>query len=193
MITLRFLSVVTIEKLTDDSHIVESWLYKFILADKGKNYMTLVNPNSPRKMNRVFRSNQLTNQEKEQIEFSDLRKIKKYEAESGINQPLMEAGLEKIKEWTTDFEDGKSINSDTKKMMNDGKLLKRYRTCQAFFFHLAMIMLSSYIGIMFIGWIHINVQRNEYGVSVVDNASIWTRLAGLVTSIGCIIFKAVRR
>lgn len=108
----------------------------------------------------------LTNQDKEMIDFSQLRALKHKEVELQHSEPLMmkyvkktgiNRGINKLKDWTNDFDDGESINSETKKKLENGEYLKRYRSCQAFFFHFAMMLISCYVGVMFVGWIHISV------------------------------------
>ena len=89
------------------------------------------------------------------------------------------------------MEDGVSMNSENKKKITAGQLEKRYKSCQAFFFHIAMMLLSAYIGVMFIGWIHIKVERSESTLSVQDNASIWSRLVGVGGALVCLIVKTI--
>lgn len=128
-----------------------------------------------------------------------MRELKNKEIQGNHSEPIVmkyvkktvAMPIDKLKNWTNDFDDGESINSDTKKKLAAGIYLKRYRSCQAFFFHFAMILLSCYIGVMFVGWIHIKITQSESGLAVVDNASIWSRLGGLAGAIVCIIIKAV--
>lgn len=127
--------------------------------------MTLTNKEQmPRAKKERFQD--LTNQDKEMIDFSQLRALKHKEVELQHSEPLMmkyvkktgiNRGINKLKDWTNDFDDGESINSETKKKLENGEYLKRYRSCQAFFFHFAMMLISCYVGVMFVGWIHISV------------------------------------
>jgi hypothetical protein len=48
----------------------------------------------------------------------------KYVKKTGINR-----GIDKLKDWTHDFDDGESINSETKQKLETGQYLKRYRSC----------------------------------------------------------------
>lgn len=68
--TLTFLCVMTKNDLNEDSYIVEGWLYRFILPHKGRSYMTLTNKKSQPKFKGKKRFTDLTNLEKELIDFS---------------------------------------------------------------------------------------------------------------------------
>jgi hypothetical protein len=67
---------VTKNDLNEESFIVEGWLYKFILPYKERSYMALTKTKKSPALKNKTRFNELTNAEKELVDFTQLRKMK---------------------------------------------------------------------------------------------------------------------
>ena len=77
MIALRFLCFVDRKDLEMEEYAIESKIYSFIIPHEGRKYMTLVGEESiDRLIKKKNRLADLNQQEKELIEFSDLRQLK---------------------------------------------------------------------------------------------------------------------
>ena len=59
----------------------------------------------------------------------------------------------------------------------------RFRSRQAFFFHLFMTMLGAYTAVIFTSWIHITIDDINTGTETYDNTSIWARFIAVTLGV----------
>lgn len=138
----------------------------------------------------------LNERERELIDFSTLRRLKNEEeviegdTYLGIDFKTLKTPFLLKSILKDNRQPGQEVSLETK---GEG-VRKSYRSFQAFFFLMALSLFSCFAGVMFIGWIHINLDADtsDTGVAAIDDASIWVRSVAIFVALLVVAVKAVR-
>lgn len=167
IVVLCFLCVVTKRDAKKYSYYIESWLYFFILREVGNDYMKYAP--KKKKSGGLKKSSKRGFRGTSQIESSGT------EREGNISQVFRDIANKQVV---------RKLAVGTYKIPDDFYPDRvRFRSRQAFFFHLLMTLLGAYTAVIFTSWIHITIDDIQTGTESYDNTSIWARFAAIALGI----------
>lgn len=187
---LAFLCIVTKKDAKTYSYYAESWLYFFILREVGNSYMKY----APKKKGVGGVKG------KGEDEKNGKDKRKKVRGKKNFR------GVEISRAGARDEEDENGLGGVLRDIANQDVVRKtavgtykipddfypdrvKFRSKQAFFFHLLMTLLGAYCAVIFTSWINITVSDIRTGTESYDNTSIWARFVGITLGV---IFSSVK-
>ena len=184
---LSYICFTTKSDLENDEYIIEPFVYKYVLSEEGRDYILRRDKN---KVLTTKKLSKMTPRDVELVDFKQLRALKV--AQTRPKSYLgIDINLDKLGKSLSgpDYRNAASLPHTE----NGTNILKSYRSHQAFWFHAVMALFSCYAGVMFIGWIHIDVNQNIISeLPKIDDVSIWVRFIALTLSLLSIIFKSVK-
>ena len=176
-IMFLFLCVMTKKDAKKYSYYVESWFYFFVLREVGNSYMKYApkRPIASRPNNKRI------------VEMDDLSKKEDEGEEAGGGN------LERVMRDIVDNQVVRKLAAGNYMIPNDFNPDRvRFRSKQAFFFHLLMSLFGAYTAVIFTSWIHITIDDVTTGADVYDNTSLWSRFIGILLGILLSMIKVFR-
>lgn len=169
-----FLCIMTKKDAKKYNYYVESWFYFFVLREVGNTYMRY----APKYQ--ADRRKRIREQEVELQEASGKDALK----QSGVSRVMREIVEKNVV---------RKLAVGTYKIPNDFDPNRvKFRSKQAFFFHLLMSLFGAYTAVIFTSWIHITVNDITIGNEVYDNTSIWARFVAVTFGILFSMVKVFR-
>lgn len=169
-----FLCVMTKKDAKKYNYYVESWFYFFVLREVGNTYMRY----APK-----FKIDRRKRLQEQEVELQELA------GKDGPKQPSVSRVMREIVEKNV----VRKLAVGTYKIPNDFDPNRvKFRSKQAFFFHLLMSLFGAYTAVIFTSWIHITVADISTGTEVYDNTSIWARFVAVTFGILFSMVKVFR-
>jgi hypothetical protein len=166
-VTFVFLCALTKKDAKKFSYYVESWFYYFVLREVGNSYMKYHPKNKKRK-----------------------GKLGESKITAPVELKNNNNGLDEVFRQIVDKNVVRKMAAGSLRIPDDFDPTRvRFRSKQAFFFHLLLTLFGAYTAVIFTSWIHITIDDIQTGAEAYDNTSIWARFFAVALGV---MFSAVK-